>query len=165
MARDPDDAAKAIRPGGQTDEEKRQPRPDDPCACGQPRLASGRCQETGLWPRYVWRREGKERFTLAVKCPFACPVCAQPLEWHGGCYQCHGSATPWDRDTWTFPGDRYERTEEGHWEKIDRPHPACTPAQNRAAAEIVRRVLAGELDVKTALEQLPFPPVFDEPRP
>jgi hypothetical protein len=161
MARERDTDEYETRPGEQTNEEKRRPRPDDDCACGSHRLASGRCEATGLWPRYVWRREGRERFTLAVKCPFACPVCSQPLEWHGGCYQCHGSPTPWDRDTWTFPGDRYERREDGHWERIDGPHPACTPAQNKVAAELVKRVLAGELTAEKALEELPFRPVVD----
>lgn len=161
MARDRDLDFPATS-GTPTNEELRQPRPDDPCACGAERLSSGRCGETGRWPRYVWRREGKERFTLTVPCPFACPLCAAPLAWHGGCEQCHGSLTPWDRDTWAFPGERYERDGSGHWEPIDGPRAACTRAQNRDAAALVKRVLNGELTAAQALEQLPFAPV-EEP--
>ena len=117
-----------------------------------------------LWPRYVWRRDGEGAASRSrSSARFACPICSQPLEWHGGCYQCHGSRTPWDRDTWTFPGDRYERVDDDHWEKIDGPHPACTPAQNREAAALVKRVLAGELKASEAFEQFPFKPV-EEPR-
>ena len=101
---------------------------------------------------------GRERFTLAVKCPFACPICGQLLEWHGGCDACHGSRTPWDRDTWTFPGDRYERTEGGHWERIDESHAACTPAQSKAAAELVKRVLAGRAHRREGPRATAVPP-------
>lgn len=62
-------------------------------ACHAPLLASGLCSATGGYP-------------VGMKCPFACPVCRGPLEWHGGCYACHGAMTK--ADPWRFPGDRYD---------------------------------------------------------
>jgi len=45
-----------------------------------------------------------------------------------------------DRDTWTFPGDRYEH-QACSWVRIDGPRKACTRAENLEAITMVLRVL------------------------
>jgi len=65
-------------------------------------------------------------YPLFVRREEACPVCRRPLEWDGGCFACHGTATG-DRADWCFPGQRYDRyDDEGlplgdgqHWVKTD----------------------------------------------
>ena len=52
-------------------------------------------------------------FPWTVKCPWVCTRCRRPLAWNGGCHDCKGSATPWDRATWRFEGDYYEAVTEG----------------------------------------------------
>ena len=150
MANRDDDSQHAPAPGGA--EDQRQPRDGDRCGCGAG-YSQGHCQDTGLYPRYVWRREGRERFTLSLSCPFACPCCGGGLEWDGGCHACHGSVTSWDRDTWTFPGDRYER-EAGHWVKTDGPRRAGTRSEHLACLDLQRRQLAGQLGRLEALTEL-----------
>jgi hypothetical protein len=122
------------------------PRAEDLCGCGSERLESGLCKDEGLWPIMVWRWEGGQRFTLAVKCPWVCEYCRTRLTWDGGCYECHGSVTSWDKDTWTFPGDKYER-DGWHWVKIDGPRACMLGAENAAGFAQIRSILAkvGEL--------------------
>lgn len=90
-----------------------------------------------------------------VPCPFVCPICRHRLEWSGACYGCHGSETPSDRATWSFPGARYETHDEDakpigdgqHRVKIAEPgRRACTPAENAAGFAEVRRLLAGVVE-------------------
>ena len=129
-------------PTPQPKDEDRHPRHGDRCACGsQLELTTIRCAATGLCPRYVWRQEGREPFTLATPCPYACPTCRHALSWNGGCLTCYGSANSGDRDTWTFPGDRYER-DSYHWVKVDGPRRAVSPLENMQAAHILARLVA-----------------------
>jgi len=97
------------------------------CLCGETLTGSGRCPNTGLYSR-------------AISCPFVCPICRGPLDWVGGCERCHGSVDSGDRDTWTFPGDRYEH-QACSWVRIDGPRKACTRAENLEAITMVLRVL------------------------
>ncbi|MEK7766071.1 MAG: hypothetical protein AAB368_07510, partial [bacterium] len=89
-------------------------------------------------------------YPQAVRCPFACPQCRGQLEWHGGCYRCHGiglgaPGVPW------FQGDRYDLFDDTgrpigdgqHWILVERgPRQACSPEENREAVIILHRVLA-----------------------
>jgi len=95
-------------------------------------------------------------YSVDVRCPFACPICRRPLEWSGGCLGCHGSATPSDRNTWMFPGDRYETYDvrgqpigDGqHWVlQMRGPLAACAQEQNADAAKMLARVL-GALELR-----------------
>ena len=97
------------------------------CDCGSSLLASGRCSSTGGYP-------------ATATCPLACPICRGALGWDGGCQRCYGCTTG-KREDWTFPGDRYE-LDKGHWQKVDGPRPACTPAQNAAGFAAIRVLLA-----------------------
>lgn len=106
--------------------------------------------ERGLGPQgsRAWCPEGNAFSTMAP-CPFACPICRQPLDWSGGCKSCHGTYSG-GRRQWTFPGDRYDRfDDEGkpisdgmHWHKVDGPRPACTPEENIENMKTLRLVLA-----------------------
>lgn len=79
-----------------------------------------------------------------------CPVCRAPLARSGACLACHGSRTPQDRYSWTFPGDRYEtHDEQGRpvgngdewiWQQAG-PRPACRPEDNAEQAGMIARVL------------------------
>lgn len=88
-------------------------------------------------------------YPLGRTCPLVCPLCRGPLDWSGGCEQCHGCTTA-RREDWTFPGDRYDCfDDEGaaigdgqHWVKTDGPRPAVTAAQNAAGLRAVRHILA-----------------------
>ena len=106
----------------------------------------------------TWPGGQDQRVLLARRtdCSFACPICREPLTWDGGCDECHGSKTPSDRTTWTFPGDRYgdyEETEDGqmlagdgHHRFAERgPRPVATEAEALAAfAAIKQAVVAVE---------------------
>lgn len=90
-------------------------------------------------------------FPVTCRCPFVCQTCRRGLEWSGACFGCHGSRTPADRRTWTFPGDRYETHDDTgrpigdgqHWVcQVRSPRPACPPEQNEAEAAMLARVLA-----------------------
>lgn len=73
-------------------------------------------------------------------CPFACPLCGQPLAWDGFCRACLGRARG---GAPTFPGDRYE-LEAGHWVKTDPgPRPILPRAQSAQQVQAVIRELAG----------------------
>ena len=87
--------------------------------------------------------------------PFVCPHCRARLTWDGGCDRCFGSATPRDRETWTFPGDRYDLamvpredgtpggTPEGHYERVALgPRPVASEAVALAALAEIQRMLA-----------------------
>lgn len=96
-------------------------------------------------------------FPVEMACPFVCPICRHALEWSGGCFGCHGSLTPDDRQTWTFPGDRYDTHDERgrpigngqHWVwQATGPRLACRPEQNQEAAAMLARVL-GAFDPRT----------------
>ena len=125
-------------------------------ACNQPRIRAiasppipRRCKSDGATlaqDGYCTRGQG---YPLDLACSFACPYCRQSLDWSGGCLHCHGSATPLDRDTWTFPGDRYERDDEHgvplgdghHWRKVlSGPRPVYRPTQEEIAT--LHRALA-----------------------
>jgi len=96
------------------------------CDCGASLLASGLCSAAGGYP-------------ATSSCPLACPICRGPLAWDGGCERCHGCTTG-RREDWTFPGDRYE-LDKGHWQRVDGPRKACTPAQNAAGFAQLRAAL------------------------
>ena len=116
------------------------------CICDAPLLASGLCSETGLYPTITqkWTSKGgpPQWYTGQNPCPFKCPVCRASLRWDGGCFNCFGSFTPEDRDTWKFPGDRYDRDEGNcHWIKTEGPREAV----KRAQVTELRRQIAGIL--------------------
>jgi hypothetical protein len=131
--------------------------PDEPqevkathCYCSATLLASGRCSETGEWPRIVYARVYRPQLQAFEKAfmelphqpGVVCPICRGSLGWDGGCRRCYGSSTPSDRTTWTFPGHRYER-EGVHWIEVEGPRRACSPEENKAAMAVVKAVLAG----------------------
>jgi hypothetical protein len=76
-----------------------------------------------------WCTSGRG-YALSAKCPFACPLCRQPLHWSGGCPHCHGCTTG-DREDWTYPGDRWEVDDESkHWRRVlVGARPATTKAE------------------------------------
>lgn len=87
-------------------------------------------------------------YPLGEPCPFVCPICRQPLGWHGGCFRCFGSRN--GRDGWTFPGDKYELyddtgqpiTDGHHWVRVLKgPQRACSPEDNVDALNAVRRIM------------------------
>lgn len=88
-------------------------------------------------------------YPLGRVCHFACPICRGMLDWSGGCEQCHGSYAG-GRESWTFPGDRYDCYDDNgkpigdgrHWVKTDGPRKACTPAENMMHAREIQRILA-----------------------
>lgn len=93
---------------------------------------------------------GGNGYPVTAGQPDVCPFCRQPLDWSGGCVSCHGSFTPEDHYTWTFPGARYETHDEKghaigdgqHWVlQAKGPRRACTPEQNAEAAKMLARVL------------------------
>lgn len=95
------------------------------------------------------RREGKRDLARRVSCPFACPQCRGSLTWDGGCDRCHGSDTPQDPDTWTFPGDRYDavgvdpRKLEGHYTKrAPGPRPVARLREVAGVMAQIKRDLA-----------------------
>ena len=112
------------------------------------RVKSGRCphdQAPLATDGYCQRGSG---YPLTVACPFACPYCRQPLEWSGACLHCHGSATPLLRDSWTYPGDRWETHDPDdrpigdgqHWQRVATgPRPVYRPSPEESA--ILQRVL------------------------
>lgn len=131
------------------------------CYCGSPLSVSQRCAATGQWPRIVWAQVyrpalghfEKAYFEVSHQPGVVCPFCRGLLDWDGGCSQCYGSNTPQDRNTWTFPGHRYER--QGlHWEEIDGPRKACTREEHKAALAVVQGVLHGNLRITEAFERL-----------
>ncbi len=96
-------------------------------------------------------------FPFGLSYPWSCPICRRTLEWDGACLSCHGSTTPADRRTWSFPGDRYERWDDQgrpigdgqHWVKVlVAPRAACTPEVNQAESAMLARVL-GAFDART----------------
>lgn len=120
------------------------------CLCGAELLGSGRCAESGEWPRITWARVFKPALAAFEKVYFeipaqpnvVCPFCRGALSWDGGCRGCYGSATPSDHATWTFPGKRFDRVG-AHWVEIDGPRRACSPSENAAALELLDRVRRG----------------------
>src|SRR4030095_13944351 len=60
-------------------------------------------------------------YSLGAPCPFVCPVCRGPLEWHGGCYRCFGSASG-RREDWAFPGGRQQRSHDHRQHIRGGPH-------------------------------------------
>lgn len=88
---------------------------------------------------FCWVGQG---YPQTMPCPFACPICASPLDWDGGCQACHGAPSG-RREDWSFPGVGHDLVD-GHW----RPDPArpvnrraCTDAENAAGLERVRAIL------------------------
>ena len=90
-------------------------------------------------------------FPTSLRCPFACPFCRQPLEWSGACFQCFGTATRRQHDSWAFPGARHEtHDDEGqpigdgqHWVKVlEAGRPVASAAENRVALWTVQELLA-----------------------
>ena len=89
-------------------------------------------------------------FRREMQGPPVCPICRASLAPSGACLRCHGSRTPQDRYTWSFPGDRYEtHDEQGRavgngdewiWRGAG-PRSACTPEQNAEQAGMLARVL------------------------
>jgi len=88
------------------------------------------------------------RYSVAAPCPFACPHCRGPLDWQGGCDRCHG-APMGQRAEWTFPGDRYDRTDDlghplgdgWHWYVTSRgPRPASPPPDWRQLEATLARL-------------------------
>jgi hypothetical protein len=73
--------------------------------------------------------------------PYACEVCRARLPWHGGCLRCHGSATPTDRTTRRYTGDRYERDGTGHLRWGEGPAPCATVEAAAESVAQVRRLL------------------------
>lgn len=116
------------------------------CICGAPLLASGLCQDTGLYPtiKQKWTSLGGRPgwFTGDSRCPFKCPICSESLRWDGGCFNCFGSFTPQDRNTWRFPGDRYDR-EDGnqHWVKTEGPRDAVSREKVRELRQQITGIL------------------------
>lgn len=117
-------------------------------AVNHTRVKSGRCphdQAPLAGDGYCQRGQG---YPLTVACPFACPYCRQPLEWSGACLHCHGSATPLLRDSWSYPGDRWETHDPDdrpigdgqHWQRVATgPRPVYRPSPEESA--ILQRVL------------------------
>ena len=91
-------------------------------------------------------------YPIGTVCPFACPICRQPLEWSGGCFACHGCTTG-TREDWTFPGDGYYTHEmdgkqigDGHhWVKGQGPRRACSRDENRDGARAIVKILGSFL--------------------
>jgi hypothetical protein len=87
-------------------------------------------------------------YPLGMPCPFACPICRGMLDWSGGCESCHGTSTS-GRESWTFPGDRYDCYDDNgqpigdgrHWVKTDGPRAACRPEENLMHAQEIQRIL------------------------
>ena len=80
-------------------------------------------------------------YPIPRACPFLCSRCRASLHWDGGCYDCHGSATPQDPTTWRFEGDRYE-CEEGHWRKVaEANRPVVSPEVTHAVLVGIQRRL------------------------
>lgn len=78
-------------------------------------------------------------------CPFACPLCRQPLTWAGACLACYGTPTR-RREDWRFGGDRYEY-ERGHWVRSGGPRPVVAKAISVARMrELVETLAAGVED-------------------
>ena len=100
------------------------------------------CPEDGAILESNGRCKTGRGFPATLRCPFACPLCRQPLDWDGGCQACHGCRTA-RREDWTFPGDRYE-LEGGHYRWVaGKDRRACTPLENAAGLAEVRRILTG----------------------
>ena len=92
----------------------------------------------------------EERYSTLAACPFVCPLCRHPLDWAGECNACHGSTTG-ERDSWTFPGDRYDRFDDQgeplgdglHWYLTKAgPRRAVSAATNVANMQLLRELIA-----------------------
>ena len=90
-------------------------------------------------------------YPITESCHFACPFCRGHLEWSGACFQCFGTATRREHDSWTFPGARYEtHDDEGtpigdgqHWVKVlEAGRPVASAAENRVALWRIADMLA-----------------------
>lgn len=93
-----------------------------------------------------------------VLCPFACPICYAPLSWDGGCDRCHGSRTSQDRETWTFPGARYELARDRHYRWVAAgPRPVARESEVSAIIAGMKRDLA-KLSAKSAILERPVHP-------
>ena len=102
---------------------------DDWCPVGQgyPMAARQDVQRaaTRLTPLRFERRVLSEVVPAQV-----CPHCRRRMTWDGGCSDCHGSSTPGDRATWTYPGDRWELDASRHYQRIARgPRPVASEAE------------------------------------
>ena len=123
--------------------------------------APGRCSYDGaqLDPATWFCLQGNG-YPLGCLCPFVCPLCRQRLEWSGACFGCHGSATPADRQTWTFPGARYETHDDHgqplgdgqHWRKVlEANRAALPPDDNRRRTRTLIASLSNQLVTRIEL--------------
>jgi hypothetical protein len=87
--------------------------------------------------------EGQRVIQGATPCPYWCPECRGRLEWSGACHRCHGTRTPDDKTSWTFPGDRFEPDEAGeHYLPVAAgPRPCVPPPDDLLAALKARPVV------------------------
>lgn len=77
----------------------------------------------------------------AVVPVWACPVCRETMTWDGECDECHGSRTPGDRATWTYPGDRWTLEAGGHYRLTAKgPRSVATEAEATVALAQLRAI-------------------------